>query len=184
MEIIGLSGYARSGKTTIAQLMVKNHGFECIAFADAMRNMLYATNPIIVLFYEEKFREVTRLQQLVDTLGWDQAKVEYAEIRELLQRFGTEGGRKFLGEEIWVETLFKNAKTDRIVIPDVRFPNEAKAIRDRSGSIIQVARTGLGPVNGHQSETLLENDWDYSITNDGTPEDALRTIGEIIGGWG
>jgi hypothetical protein len=183
MEIIGLSGYACSGKTTIAKLMVEKHGFECIAFADAMRNMLYATNPIIVLIYEEKFREVTRLQQLVDALGWDQAKVEYPEIRELLQRFGTEGGRKFLGEDVWVETLFKNAKTDRIVIPDVRFPNEAKAIRDRGGEIIRVKRTGVGPVNGHQSETLLEDDWNASFNNDGTPEDALRTIGSIIGGW-
>ena len=47
MVVIGLSGYASSGKDTVAQFLIEEHGFEKIAFADPIRNMLLAMNPIV-----------------------------------------------------------------------------------------------------------------------------------------
>ena len=52
------------------------------------------------------------------------------------------------------------------VITDVRFPNEAKAIKEKQGMIIRIDRPGCKPVNAHPSETSLDKwDFDYKIAN-------------------
>jgi len=167
--IIGIAGVAQSGKDTLANFFVEKDGFERIGFADAMRNVLYATNPIVSLSYEDRFREIVRVQSVVDAIGWELAKNEYPEIRQLLQQLGTEGGRNCLSEDIWIRTLFERAKKDRLVIPDVRFENEAKAIHDKGGAIIRVARNGYSPVNDHISEVAFLGE-DILLENNGTPE--------------
>jgi hypothetical protein len=52
------------------------------------------------------------------------------------------------------------------VVTDTRFPNEAKAIKDKNGIIIRIDRPGVYPVNSHTSEIGLD-DWkfDYKIAN-------------------
>jgi dephospho-CoA kinase len=46
--IIGLSGYAQSGKDTVAELLCLNYGFKRIAFADAIREGVVRLNPMLV----------------------------------------------------------------------------------------------------------------------------------------
>src|SRR4051794_16838163 len=84
-NLVGLTGYARSGKDTAAQVLI-NKGFNRVAFADPMKNMLYALNPIVVECSE------LRLREIVDRDGWEGAK-RLSEVRELLQRVGTDAGR-------------------------------------------------------------------------------------------
>jgi hypothetical protein len=77
--------------------------------------------------------------------------------RKLLQLIGTEAGRQIIHPNIWVNALFADYKgkylgaTDDMkepvemcfpnwIITDVRFPNEAKAIKDRGGIVIRVER--------------------------------------------
>lgn len=173
--IIGITGFAQSGKDTLANFLVEKNGFERIAFADSMRNVLYATNPIIGLLYEDRFREVVRVRSVVDSIGWELSKTEYPEIRELLQRLGTEGGRDCLSEDIWIRTLFERAKTNRLVIPDVRFENEVEAIHKMGGLIIRVNRKDFGPVNSHISETLCGGQ-DIVVENNGDPENMYTKV--------
>ena len=45
--IIGLTGYARSGKDTVAQILVDKFGFTRVAFADPIRDFCYQVNPIV-----------------------------------------------------------------------------------------------------------------------------------------
>jgi len=62
-------------------------------------------------------------------------------------------------------------------ITDVRFPNEAKAIKDKGGIIVRIERPGFGPVNDHFSETALDNyQFDYTINNDGDFEKLYESI--------
>jgi dephospho-CoA kinase len=56
-NLVGLTGYARSGKDTAAQVLI-NDGFNRVAFADPMKNMLYALNPIVVECSELRVREI------------------------------------------------------------------------------------------------------------------------------
>lgn len=74
------------------------------------------------------------------------------------------------------------------IITDVRFPNEVKAIKKRDGITIRVNRDYIltgGPEDPklqHPSEIALDNykDWDYVIENDGTIEDLIEKVKEIL----
>lgn len=171
--IVALSGYAQSGKDTFANFLVKDHGFERMAFADPLREMLYALNPTVlhktgpsVLDFEW-----TTVQLIVDRFGWEYAKA-HSDVRGLLQRLGTEAGRKVLGDTIWVDTLVSKlrvADSRRIVITDCRFLNEAEAVRDMGGLVVRIRRPGRSAVNAHLSETALDPyRFDYTIENAGT----------------
>ena len=76
--------------------------------------------------------------------------------REFLQKLGTEFGREQLGENIWVDMLISSLDKEKsYIIPDVRFDNEAEAIRKAGGKVIKVIRPSLeeGPVeDNHSSE--------------------------------
>jgi len=125
--IIGLSGYARSGKDTMASTLCLNYGFRRVSFADPMREAILILNP--------KIDSITHVAHYVEDYGWDMAK-QNPEIRRLLQVFGTDVGRRMFGENVWIDMAFKDIKPDEnVVIADVRFPNEADAIKQRGGQI-------------------------------------------------
>ena len=169
VKIIGLCGYARCGKDSLASFLSVEHGYQRIAFADKLRDMLYALNPLIGAGFEEAdgYTWTTRVQDLVDNVGWDRAKEGYPEIRALLQRLGTEAGRTVLGENVWVDASLRDLDpAGRYVVTDVRFPNEFAAIEERGGVMVRVLRPGYEPVNGHSSETALDDvDCDYVFRN-------------------
>lgn len=155
--IIGVAGYAQAGKDTVGRIL-KERGFDRLAFADALRDMLYALNPAVVVRTGTKFD----VRHIVDLHGWEWAKA-HTDIREYLQRLGTEAGRKVLGSDIWVRTAMAKVQPGgSYVFTDVRFPNEAKAIKDVGGEVWRVERPGTGPANDHPSETALD-DWDYDF---------------------
>jgi len=143
--LIGLSGYAQSGKDTIANYLIKDHGFIRRAFADNLRNVLYDLNPML----ESGF-----LQAKVDVEGWDKAK-QHPEVRRLLQDLGL-AARNHIHPEVWVSAALDRVLNDRIVVTDVRFLNEARAIKERGGEIWRVERPGVGAVNNHISETEMD----------------------------
>jgi hypothetical protein len=168
--IIGLAGYARSGKNTVADLL--GHKYKQVAFADPMRNALYKLNPIINTIDGVDVREA------VDELEWDTAKDHFPEIRRLLQVLGTEVGRHMIHENVWVDIALRGMlPTDDVVFTDVRFINEAVAIKKLGGEVWRIDREGVGAVNGHISEHALK-DWEFDriIENNGTIEDLMRAI--------
>jgi hypothetical protein len=167
--IIGLSGYARSGKDTVAELLVLNYGFKRMAFADGIRDALLALNPIL--------HDGHRLNEIVTMYGWEVAKAK-DEVRRLLQVMGTEVGRKLINEDVWVWLLFNKIGTDeRIVIPDVRFPNEARMIESQGGEVWRINRHNHGAVNDHISERAMDNHmFQRVIYNDGTLDDLADEV--------
>lgn len=167
--IIGLSGYARSGKDTVAELLVLNYGFKRLAFADGIREALLALNPIL--------HDGHRLNELVGMYGWEVAKAK-DEVRRLLQVMGTEVGRKLINEDVWVWLLFNKVNTnERIVIPDVRFPNEARMIEQQGGEVWRINRHNHSAVNNHISEHALDNHmFKRVVYNDNTLDDLSDEI--------
>ncbi len=178
--IIGLSGYARTGKDTVANFLIEKYGFSRMAFADSIRDALLALNPSITL------ADMTNvpLSSAVRKMGWETVKDLSPEVRELLQRMGTEVGRNLFGENFWVDLLLKKALDlgTNIVIPDVRFTNEADAIRSWNGEVWRINRPGTEPVNSHSSETDLDNYPFFSmvIENSSTPEELFLELTPIF----
>lgn len=162
--IIGLSGYAQSGKDTVAELLCLNYEYERRAFADPMREALLRLNP--------KVDSLVHVADLVEDYGWEIAK-KYPEVRRLLQRLGTDVGRKMLGEDVWVKMAMRDLRQDdRIVISDVRFPNEADAIKKLGGKVWRINRKNHSAVNTHASELAMDNYlFDHVIYNAGTLDD-------------
>lgn len=130
-------------------------------------------------------------------------------IRIFLQKFGTEVGRQ-IHPDTWVNALFSDYKEyynalefnnvddaklynkiNRLnwIITDLRFENELKAIKDREGIVIRVNRISSLPDDTfhkkppyeHISETALDNAiFDYTINNNGTIEELVEKVKEIL----
>lgn len=67
------------------------------------------------------------------------------------------------------------------IIPDVRFINEAKAIKERRGILIRVNR-GNTSTDNHISETELDNylDFDATIDNRGSIDELIVSVKNIL----
>jgi len=75
--------------------------------------------------------------------------------RFLMQTLGTEWGRKIVGETIWTDVMknkIHESKADKIFIDDLRFDNEAIAIKELNGEIIKLEREEIGYSEEHESE--------------------------------
>jgi len=80
------------------------------------------------------------------------------------------------GEDFWVEQAAKRMREGGpFVIPNVRFPNEMRMVRDHSGVIVRVDRPGVGPVNDHISDHLPGTP-DVILANDGTLEELATRV--------
>lgn len=159
--IIGLSGYARSGKDTVASFLVNEYAFERISFADPIRDILYALNPSV---------DGESLISMVDNYGWEIAKSK-EEVRLFLQSLGY-AARTHIHKDVWIMAAFSKMREDRnYVIADVRFQNEAEVIQAHQGLIWRVERPGVTAVNFHISEWELDNfNFDNILLNDGDVE--------------
>jgi len=159
--IIGLSGYARSGKDTVAKTLINQYGFERIAFADPIRDMLVFVNPIL--------ENGSRLNEELRDIGWENLKLR-SEVRRLLQELGM-AGREIMGNDIWIISALRKMDdpNQHYVITDVRFENEAHMIKQLNGQIWRIERESVGPINGHTSELDLNDfDFDRVIHNNST----------------
>lgn len=169
-EVIGLTGYAQSGKDTVASILVEKYGYRRIAFADKIRDFLYGINPMVAC------SPTGYLQDLVNLVGWNEAKKE-PQVRRLLQDLGI-SARELLDENIWITSaLGKINSGERVVVTDVRFENEAMMIKLMGGQLWRVKRVGVGPVNDHVSESELDGyKVDQIFVNNGSIEDLSMLI--------
>lgn len=170
--IIAFCGYGYSGKDTAADVLCEEFGFSRIAFADALRDMAEALNPIMT-------DGGLRYRDTVTEFGYEAAK-KIPEVRRFLQVLGGEAVRGVIGDNTWVDIVTKKITEGDWVVTDCRYRNEMQAIHALGGVVIQISRPGYGPVNDHVSETLLEGAApDLVIVNDGTIDDLhakIRTI--------
>lgn len=112
--------------------------------------------------------------------------------RFLMQHIGTDLFRNQLHPNCWVNaTMTDYIPVERElkgslfypqwIISDVRFPNEAQAIKERGGILIQLIRKDA-PISDHISETALDNynNFNYIIKNNETVEDLKNQIENIL----
>lgn len=161
--IIGITGYAQSGKDSVAKILIEQYGYTRVAFADKIRELLLEIDPIL--------EDGHRLSYAVKEFGWDLAKAK-PEVRRLMQDLGV-GARKLFKEDFWIkQALAPVLKNQKIVVTDVRFENEADMIKHFDGQLWRVKRLGVEAINNHISESDM-NDYkvDQIFVNNGTIED-------------
>lgn len=179
--IIGFGYKKGSGKTRAADRLVSEHGFVRRSFADPVRQLALAINPIIVPGMSlANILSRNRLVDVVDSYGWDGAKNTYPEVRRTLQNLGA-GVRK-ISPDLWVDLAMSNAMSaPAVVFDDVRYPNEAAAIKKAGGIVVLVNRPGVENTDKHESELALDGyeDWDLTIDNNGTVEALLAEVDAV-----
>ena len=168
--IIGLNGYAKSGKDEVAQhIQALSQTFLIKKFSGKLKYIA----SILTGIEPDRFEDQVFKSRVMP--GWDMTA------REILQKLGTEAIRDNLHEAAWVNALFSEYTEDsNWIVTDVRFQNEAQEIKKHGGVIVRVNRTGFGPVNNHESEISLDGwDFDHIIENNGTIED-LKESARIL----
>lgn len=182
--LIGLYGYPGVGKDAVASILVDHYDWVRVAFADPMKEMLLALDPIC--FWDGEY-QYERLSALVRVFGsLDEAKRRIKDIRTYLQKLGKEGGRDVLGENVWVDAAMRRVDAaydegKNIVITDVRFPNELDRIVLAGGTIVRVDRPGYKQLNDHASEQYYDTFVpDYILHNDGDLGELLYACGAML----
>ena len=153
------------GKDTFAAVLVEKFGYERVALADPLRDALYRQNPLVGTFPLliegiTRIRE-WRVQDVVDAIGWEKAKDYVPEIRVQLQRLGSDAVRS-IDDQFWIRNSFKKIDALReagtpVVVTDVRFPNEADAVRYSNGFLVRILRDLPDDGDKHSSETALDD---------------------------
>lgn len=160
--LIGLCGAAGAGKDTVAGHLAINHGFRVLAFASPLYEAVAAITGMTV----NELRDRSRKEEVIEWLGKSP--------RELLQLLGTEFGRGMIRDDIWIRRLMMGVVPGKkYVVTDVRFDNEAEAIREAGGVIIEVVRRGSGCLKPgaamHSSEAGVSREHIVAtLVNDGT----------------
>lgn len=173
MNIIGLAGTQGVGKDTVADILCEHHGFQRLAFADAVREMALAIDPLVI---GPDGRSV-RLSWVIALAGWNMAKRDIPEVRRLLQAIGTDAVRNILGKDSWVAHMDNKLAelegvASRIVLTDIRFENEASLVKEWGGIVVRVVRDNVAGVafSDHESEAGVESIHPYfTLENNGTP---------------
>lgn len=180
VEAIGLSGWARAGKDSVADVLVESFGYTKVSFADPMREALLRLNPNIT--YGD-MRNVPLTSAVRGSSNWDNVKEFSPDIRPLMQRLGTEVGREMFGENFWVDLAIDRIPDgSKVVFADVRFPNEAEAVKNLGGQVWRVTRDGVEPANDHISEHAL-NDYsgfDQLVSNNGPLSDLHSLVKNFL----
>lgn len=138
MHLIGIAGPARAGKDTLCSYMLDNLDgtWSRSSFADPIKEML-----------------------VIGVDCSDDAKAVIDERfcytpRHMMQILGTEWGREMIHGNIWVEAFARLNAGKCVIVPDVRFENEAELVREHGVLIHLVGRGGIE--GNHVSENAIE----------------------------
>jgi hypothetical protein len=201
--IFGIGGEKRTGKDTVADILVHDFGFEKFSLADPLkefcsqyfnipieyfnRDDLKGINFATSLWITPRDCEiiVTRLWHMMYGEGIPPAPIYNHTFchgpRQLLQYVGTELGRGFICPDLWVSLLHRRTEgISKIVLPDCRFGNEREFISMNGGTLIRVHRPGVKK-DPHVSENSLglDDEYDFVVRNRGTVEDLREKINNI-----
>lgn len=152
--IIGFAGCAGAGKTTAARHMIEHHGFERVRFAGPLKDMMRAIG------CTEDEIDGSRKEVPCDLLGGRTP-------RQAMQWLGTEWGREMIAPDLWTRAwAYAAAGKQKVVVDDVRFPNEVEAIRALGGVVIEIrTAAAANPATLQHVSERGGLDVDFSIIN-------------------
>ena len=163
MRLIGIAGKARSGKDTAAKYLLNKLGGDwyIASFADPMKEMLN----VIGVDTGDGFKDLPVNQYGVST-------------RHMFQTLGTEWGRNLISNDFWVDVFANMNAYQCVIVPDVRFENEAELIREHG---LLICIEGRGGIDGsHISERKLQyDDRDIYIDNRGSLSELYEKLDSI-----
>lgn len=197
--LIGICGPAGSGKDTLADGIAATDVYVKHNLADPIKaalNAMFGWGPAHWENRDWKEEPVPWLERELAAEGHESEMCNPSP-RYLAQTLGTEWGRERIDPEIWLKIAQrKYAKIagagtmsgGRIVgmgmiIPDIRFENEAAWIKDEGGLLFEVQRPGHEAISEseHASERGVPIKYiDAVIINDGPPSKMISEARRVL----
>ena len=206
MMLIGLAGSAGTGKDTVADYLVAQHGFTKFSFSDALYREVSEAFGVPVEELQDREKKERPHQKLTPDdckdVGFYKIMLEHgihplqaASPRWVLQRWGTEYRRAQDPEywlkqaALWVQAWLDVTMDDGqyhagLVNTSVRFPNEQAWINEMGGAVWHVRR----PDRGHYAsqldyvseQELPVGEHDRVIWNTGTVEQLNTAVSLLL----
>jgi hypothetical protein len=175
-RIIGLYSPAPgSGKSTVAEFL-EDYSYETAPFAGFLKGMIKRL--LLDLGYSQA--QASEMMKKKDCVvpGID------IRVRTLMQTLGTEWARNTLDQDFWIKCWKSKVESTRglIVADDVRFLNEALAIKEMGGEVWQIIRPEIKNDEKHSSEGQLDHwaGFDQVIVNDSSIENFTAKVQKIL----
>ena len=140
--IIGFVGFIGSGKDTAADYLVNFHGFRRDSFANTLKDAVAHVFGWDRVMLEGRTKEAREWREQLDLWWSERLNIPVLTPRWVLQQWGTEVCRHGFHDDIWIASLENKLRTsrDNVVISDVRFPNEIRAIHNAGGLTVRIKR--------------------------------------------
>jgi len=145
--VVGFVGLIGAGKDTAADFLVNSHGFRRDSFANTLKDAVANVFGWDRVLLEGRTKEAREWREQVDHWWAKRLNMPHLTPRWVLQYWGTEVCRNGFHDDIWIASVENKMRktTDNIVISDVRFPNEIRAIHNAGGQVIRIKR-GEDPI--------------------------------------
>lgn len=155
MRILGFSAHKQGGKTTAVKALISAlptygpYAPLVVSFAGPLKDIVRrcfvpVSSPLVMSSFDTE-----EDKEAVLPCG--------KTVRQMLQIVGTDWFRT-AWPDVWINA-FKSAvavsTSQNIIVPDVRFPNELRAIHDMGGHVIRFLRSPFP--DSHPSETALDD---------------------------
>lgn len=176
-NVVGFAARKRNGKGVLSDILVMDYGYKKIAVADYLKKIccrILACSLESLNRWKDNgtvFDDTPNLHWMsmvvsqetgidVNNVEHELKGVEIVTVRTMLQVIGTDVIRKFYPN--WHSDCLRReieniiADGGKVVVEDVRFPNEKAVIEECGGEVFFVVRPTFMDVSNHISETSLE----------------------------
>jgi len=203
-------GFISAGKDTAADYLVNYHQFRRDSFANTLKDAVANVFGWDRTLLEGRTAQAREWREQIDPWWAERLNIPKLTTPRVLQYWGTEACRYGFHDDIWIASVENKIRktSDNIVISDVRFPNEIKAIHNAGGIVVRIKRGAdptwysaaesfnKGPDSNpswslsknklerlkiHASETAwVGGDIDHTVLNDTTIDELFSQIKNLI----
>lgn len=158
---VALVGSAGVGKDTVAGILAEDFGYQRMAFADPLKELVYAIDDSVRAYVDEQ--------------GWERAKQADPYVRSRLVEIG-EATRNHIDPYVWIHPVMDAWPRDDtpVVVSDVRNQSEIGVLMDKEAAFILISRDGC------DEPTPRLPDGSSVINNDGTHEQLRDKVHRLM----